>query len=76
MILLESNQSLNLSNFKFVDNKILCFQKGTLIVILSDIKKDIISKYFTGKSLIKGKICQTSDEILSIYQDGDKMTKF
>ena len=75
---IESNQSLNLSNFTFVENKIFMFSKNDIQENLqSDIKKDIISKYFWIKSLSsKERICQTSDEILSIYQDGENMRKF
>ena len=76
---IESNQSLNLTNFKFVENTIFVFSKEDINKNLeSEHKVDIINKYFIDSRIkqTKDKICETSKDILSIYQDGKNMEKF
>ena len=76
---IENNQTMNLTNFTFVENKIFMFSKNDIQDNLeNEIKDDIIEKYFldTKTKQTKTKICETSEEVLSIYQDGENMRKF
>ena len=44
----------------------------------TEIKDDLLEKYFldTKTKQTKDRICETSEDILSIYQDGENMRKF
>ena len=44
----------------------------------SEIKEEILEKYFLDikTKQTKDRICETSEDILSIYQDGENMRKF
>ena len=70
---------MNLSNYKFVEDKIFLFSKDDVDKNLdNENKTEILNKYFLDSSIkqTKDKICETSDEVLSIYKDGDNIVKF